>query len=114
MLMPAAPAADHPPPHPHQLLPAEELFAQIASCGGPSLNCTVTPEAVCAESGRLLGRAASPTVAGASSGDAVAAAAWTAAAAEAAAAHTDAEEEEAQAQASSVPEEGISASVGKL
>ena len=101
---------------------AEELFARIASCGGPSLNSTVTPEAVCAESGRLLARAAaaSPTLAAA--GDAVAAAAWSAAAAEAEAAHSEgsgeveAEAEEAGGAATpaSEPAAGIAAGVGKL
>lgn len=86
-----------PPPY---SAPAEELFAQIASCGGPSLNQVVTPEAICSESGRLLAR--SPAT------EAAAAAAWTAAAAEAAAVQGNGGVVEEEV------ESGIAAGISKL
>lgn len=52
------------PPFPLNLL-AEDLFAQVAACAGPTLNCITTPEAVDPESGRLVAcSSASPTAAG--------------------------------------------------
>ncbi|KAI7843588.1 hypothetical protein COHA_002830 [Chlorella ohadii] len=51
----------------------EDLFAQVAACAGPTLNCITTPEAVDPESGRLVAcGSVSPSAAAALGGSSLA------------------------------------------